>query len=273
MPSANQALTDRNTERGQANEPVVYTVSDLHIGSYRSQWNRHKADLHAAADTANILVLNGDIFELPPLNHPDLPARCQDAINWLEAFCVQHPHCTFHLNLGNHDAVQPFKDQLEALAGRLPNLEWDEFFVRIGHAVFLHGDAAMTDMDLPALARERKLYERAAMSRLMTDAIYTVLHAMRIHHWLHHLVFPRQRTLRTLLRHLDAIGQGPAHGVRTVYFGHTHLHVDGIKLEGVRFYNGGAPIMGLQFKILRADCGVVHDVQPSRARDWLPAIA
>ncbi len=269
----NPASTNGDSTPRDLFEPTVYTVSDLHIGSYRSHWEAHKHELHAAADAADIFVLNGDIFDLPPLHHPDLQAQCTDALNWLETFTQQHPTCSFHLNLGNHDAVQPFVDGLKKLSRRLPNLQWDEYFVRIGHALFLHGDAANSEMDLPMLARERHLYERAMRSRLMLDLVYTMLFALRIHHWLHHMVFPRERTLQVLLHHLNEIGQGPDQGVRNVYFGHTHLRINGQEFGGVRFYNSGAPIMGLDFNILRADCGPVREVYPSRAREWLPAMS
>ncbi len=53
--------------------------------------------------------------------------------------------------------------------------------------------------------------------------------------------------------YLDDIGEGRASDTEMVFFGHTHTLIDGYEREGQRFYNGGAPMPGLDFDVLRTE--------------------
>ena len=65
-----------------------------------------------------------------------------------------------------------------------------------------------------------------------------------------HIAIRPAGVLRKLSRYLVDEGLDAEHGVRDVYFGHTHLVVDGVKYAGLTFHNGGASIHGLPFKII-----------------------
>jgi hypothetical protein len=59
--------------------------------------------------------------------------------------------------------------------------------------------------------------------------------------------------IERLAHYLDDIGHGANSATKSIYFGHTHLAIDGHEYRGQRFYNGGAPMPGLRFNVVRAD--------------------
>ena len=61
---------------------------------------------------------------------------------------------------------------------------------------------------------------------------------------------PRRRVVHRILGYLDRIGQSREQGVEHVYFGHTHDALEHYRHGGVTFHNPGAPIAGLQFRIV-----------------------
>jgi UDP-2,3-diacylglucosamine hydrolase len=59
--------------------------------------------------------------------------------------------------------------------------------------------------------------------------------------------------LKRVHEYIHDIGHGTPHGVDTVYFGHTHVAVDAEYYRGVTFHNGGAPMRGMEFSLLRLE--------------------
>jgi hypothetical protein len=56
--------------------------------------------------------------------------------------------------------------------------------------------------------------------------------------------------LKKLSRYLADQGMDANHGVKYIYFGHTHRDVNGVEYQGMTFHNGGASIKGLTFRII-----------------------
>jgi hypothetical protein len=73
-----------------------------------------------------------------------------------------------------------------------------------------------------------------------------------LHRPVPHLIFAKRIVVRRIFRYLESIGEGPSHGVRDVYFGHTHKRMSAYRYRGLTFHNGGAPIKGLKFRIIEA---------------------
>jgi hypothetical protein len=84
------------------------------------------------------------------------------------------------------------------------------------------------------------------------NALYDVAFRTRVHCAVSRMFFPRAAVISRLAHYLDDIGHGAGSDTKSVYFGHTHLAIDGLEHRGQRFYNGGAPMPGFVFKILRA---------------------
>ena len=64
------------------------------------------------------------------------------------------------------------------------------------------------------------------------------------------MVHPKQKVARRILGYLDRIGQGVESGTEQVYFGHTHESLASYRHSDVLFHNPGAPIRGLDFRIV-----------------------
>lgn len=230
-----------------------YFVSDLHLFANRSNAHRYLEQIAQAASGADAFVLGGDIFDFRWARIP--PARAaESAARWLDELTAGCRSCRFHLVLGNHDYHQVLIDRLVRLERQTANLAWHRYYVRLGDSVFLHGDVAERRMDARklALAREQWLDRRHRGPFL--SRMYDVVVLTRLHKPVPHLVFAKRIVVRRILKYLESIGQGPADGVRDVYFGHTHKKLSNYRYRGLTFHNGGAGIKGTKFRIIEAKC-------------------
>jgi len=229
-----------------------YFISDLHLFSRRSQAAEHADALQEAAGKAKTFVLGGDIFDFRWSTLPSTEATVGAAIRWLDALVGAHRTCDFHFVLGNHDCNSRFVDALDKYARRMPNLQAHPYLLRIGKAVFLHGDVA----DHPQMCAARLTHRRQHWSRdekrrgVVKNMLYDWAVKARLHRLAGKMVHPRQRVAGRILGYLDRVGQGAESGTEQVYFGHTHDSLSAYRQSGVEFHNPGAPIAGLDFRIV-----------------------
>ena len=230
-----------------------YFVSDLHMFSRRSQAARYQDQLHATAQDAQVFVLGGDIFDFrwSTLKSPE--ATVDAAIAWLEALIGPHAQCQFHFVLGNHDCNQRFVKRLDALSASLPNLSWYDDYVRIGHSVFLHGDVADANMTSAMLAIRRQKWHHDEKRGPVKNMLYDLVVHARLHKLAGQIANPQSRVAARIQGYLEDVGQSPKTGLRHVYFGHTHVAMSNFQFGGLTFHNGGAPIKGLEFRIIKTD--------------------
>jgi UDP-2,3-diacylglucosamine hydrolase len=229
-------------------------VSDLHLFARRSRAERHLPALRNAAREVDHFILGGDIFDfrwstLAP------HATIDSAISWLRDLTREAPQCRFHFLLGNHDDHRELVARLPGLQEELPNFHWQRFYLRLGDAMFLHGDAADRKLTADRLARRRERFRHHTCAPWRHDAYNWLLKA-RLDQLLCRAVHPRKLVVRRLVAYLRDIGHGPEQGVQSVYFGHTHRELNGYQHAGLVFHNGGAPIGSSRFRILRAE---VHE--------------
>ncbi|MEN6408016.1 MAG: metallophosphoesterase [Thermoguttaceae bacterium] len=228
-----------------------YFVSDLHLFANRSEAHRYLEEIAKAASHAEMFVLGGDTFDFHWSKFPILKA-VDRACQWLRQLAASCPDCHFHVVLGNHDYHQAFIDRLMELDQQVSNLSWHRYYVRIGSSVFLHGDVAQRKMNARRLAESREKWLDRRRRGPLASLLYDVAVATRMHKPVPYLLFSRRIVARRIFRYLESIGQGPAAGVRDVYFGHTHKRLSNYGYHGMRFHNGGAPIKGLKFRIVEA---------------------
>ncbi len=231
----------------------VYTVSDLHLFSRRSRAEAQMDTIYRALEDADVFVLNGDIFDFRWSTAGGHEATCQKALAWLADILERAPKCQFHYVLGNHDNVAFFVDKLDAFAQSKTNLSWHLFHIRIGAALFLHGDVANRKMTADELAASRGKWENDDPKVDTLGRIYEGISRTGMVKAVYLLTFPERTVLRRLNHYLQDIGEGPHSGVRRVYFGHTHLAMDNVEYNGMTFHNGGAPMPGLAFRVLKAN--------------------
>lgn len=233
-------------------DPACYVVSDLHLFSQRTLGHEHEAALHATAAQADHFVLAGDIFDF----HWSTLSSIQDTVRaadlWLGELVQRYPGCRFHYLLGNHDNHRLFVDRLDALATQQPNFAWQPYLLRMGSSVFLHGDAGSPGMTPDRLPRYRKRWSKARQRTPMQNRVYAAVTKANLHKAAIRMAAPRRTVARRLLTYLDSMGHGPESGIADVYFGHTHRAMSDFPFQGVRFHNGGAPMPGLKFQILKA---------------------
>jgi len=231
----------------------AYAVSDLHMFCRRSEWESHLPAIHEAASKADLFVFNGDTFDFKWTSLPSVEETIERAIEFLRDFAAAYPTCRVHVNLGNHDHVQGFMDALEALSCKAENLTWHPYFLRVGSALFLHGDVTIRKMDHDKLERYRAgwLRRHRKQGRFKNQA-YDAAFRARAHVAVSKLAFPRRLTMRRLSAYIDDIGHGAQEGIERVYFGHTHVPMGGHEYRGVTFHNGGAPMPFMEFSLLKA---------------------
>lgn len=228
-------------------------ISDLHLFARRSQAGRHEAAIRDAAAASRVFVLGGDIFDFRWTTRGSVAESVDEAAGWLSELVESSPECRFHFVLGNHDHHRLFIDRLDRLSSRLSNLEWHRHYLRLDDCVFLHGDVVDRRMDPVRLDRHRRRWLDEQPRSPAWHTAYDLAVATRLPAILSRVLRPPWLVARRILVYLESIGQGAAAGVRRVYFGHTHVPVDGYRYGGMSFHNGGAPIRGIEFRVLQIE--------------------
>lgn len=227
-----------------------YFLSDLHLFARRSKAAEIAPLIHDAASQAHTLILGGDIFDFKWSTHASLDDSIKAAIDWLDELVSLYPRCSFHYVLGNHDSHPKFVAELDRLAFRQPRLQWQSFVLQILDCVFLHGDIVDCAPDHTILAERRRLFEFDRPKKEVSHWLYDVVVKTKIHRLAMHMAIHQKTVLRRLATYLAEEGLDSEHGVKDVYFGHTHRLVDDVEFAGLRFHNGGASIRGLPFRII-----------------------
>ena len=202
--------------------------------------------IKAAAAESDFFVLNGDVFDFRWTTLPTIEETVRAAVDWLREFAEAHPQCRILYVMGNHDNLDLFAEHLAELSGRTPNLDWHPSHVRLGNALFLHGDLVFDHWG-PASPFVRPFSPTVVKKSKAARAGYRVLHTMRIQRW-HAPLFRRKRCAKRVLRSLEAVGL--PEGVTDIYFGHTHLKFSNYAHGGLVFHNTGSTIRGLRCGIL-----------------------
>ena len=232
----------------------AYIISDMHMMAGYSQWDTHWPIIEKATSDAKTFFIIGDLYEL--LNaRLSFRERIEKAIGHLEKFVADHKNCTFHYMIGNHEHFQDFKDVLDDLKRRMPNLVVHDNAFRLGNAVYVHGDEVI---DHHAISASRSFYpEESFVQRLYKRATLPL-----VDKWQH-----RFRTARKEYNYpgnvdldffLHALGKADLEfrdGVEHVFYGHTHFskQVENYKDSGVSFHNPGAGVQEATFNMLEVE--------------------
>ncbi len=232
-----------------------FFVSDLHMFSRRSQSTHYEDHILAAASRADTFVLGGDIFDFRWSTLASLDHTIEAAVDWLRQLAAHNGGCGFHFVLGNHDWNERFIARLKDLCGETENLSWHPYYIRLGQSLFLHGDVANRRTKQHQLKQIRDRQSEGGHERLpeYRHQLYDAIVSLRLHKFFGNCVNRPRRVARRIMVYLDDIGHGPESGVRNVYFGHTHAQMSAFEYGGLRFHNGGAPIKGLDFRIVEIE--------------------
>jgi UDP-2,3-diacylglucosamine hydrolase len=231
-----------------------FFVSDLHLFSRRSRAHLLADDLYRAAAGATTFVLGGDIFDFRWTTLGSVDETVEAALEWLRKLVEPHPDCRFYFIQGNHDSNPQFTRGLEEFRASAPNFDWHPYYIRIGRSLFLHGDAAQRPgMDHQSLNAYRARWVRERKHGQVANRLYGAAMAAHLHRPIGAAVHPTRRVVRRLASYAERMGHSRASGLRHVYFGHTHTALRDYRHSGLTFHNGGAPMPGLQFRIVDAE--------------------
>ncbi len=224
-----------------------YTTSDLHLLTNRSSAHRFMPTLHEAAAGANLLVLNGDIFDFQWSIYPDLEGSLEYVEDWVEHLVAKHRQCRFVFLMGNHDSLPAYGELLDVMAQRYDNLSWDPFYLKLGNKVFLHGDVGSSSHVPHKLAAYRERWHGPQRKSWM-HAAYLAFTRLGIPRLIHECT-PVRRYTADVVAYLKAELGSSFTDITDVYFGHTHKPLTDYEFHGLRFHNTGATIHGVRSRI------------------------
>ena len=216
-------------------------VSDLHLFSPRSVGEKVVTQFSTLSQDCDCLVLGGDIFDFRWSDHGSHLATLDAARRWL----LDLLHVTGEIPIvflpGNHDSHPEFLAMLDALAAGEPRLTWAAHHLQIADCLFLHGDLLDAGSVSRLEAYRSKFHHESPQSRLAHRS-YDLAVSMRIHKLIPRL---RHKPLQTCQRLLDAMPElwlPSTVPVQQIYFGHTHVAIHGLEVNGIKFFNPGAAL-------------------------------
>jgi UDP-2,3-diacylglucosamine hydrolase len=226
------------------------TVSDLHLFSHHSRPGRYLERIRDTARASRVLVLNGDIFDFKWSEHGVFSRSVMAAERFLEDLLAGAPECRIRVVLGNHDAVPPYMESLEALSGRHANLDWNEFACVEGDRVFLHGDVIHAGATNEAVRRFRAKLQRPASGHPWQRFAHGAVHRSHVPRVALRMVPKRMLASRILayLQHEQWLNGDP---VRHIHFGHTHNDFEDFRYRGFLFHNCGSATHGARLRVVR----------------------
>ncbi|MFW6158575.1 MAG: metallophosphoesterase [Planctomycetota bacterium] len=227
-----------------------HVISDLHLLTPWSAAEEYLAEMQEAAGRSDFFVLNGDIFDFRWSELSTIDRSVDAAIDWLRAFMDAAPRCRLIYVLGNHDNLRDLAGRLDELQAEGEHFDWRPSHVRIGSALFTHGDLLLrADVVDPF---RRRLQPSVVKKSKTLSRVYHLLHTMRMHRW-YAPVYGERRLARRMVRAMDRAGNGVMKGVTDVYFGHVHMRFTDFNYRGLTFHNTGSVINGLPWHMLEVD--------------------
>jgi UDP-2,3-diacylglucosamine hydrolase len=169
-------------------------VSDLHLFAHRSAGMEYFNTLRPQLASADLLVLNGDIFDFRWSTLPSLDVTADRAVEWLRSVRAAYPACEIHYVRGNHDCPAFFTDRLDQLANSMERFRWHEYGVRIGTALFVHGDCTHRKMNPAGLRRFREEWDNDRQHGGWRTKAYLAVDRLGVTRFAHQHWFPRKAT-------------------------------------------------------------------------------
>jgi UDP-2,3-diacylglucosamine pyrophosphatase LpxH len=230
-------------------------VSDLHLFSRRSVGQERWEEVVPTLHRLSWLVLGGDIFDFRWSIFPNQEATLVAAENWLNQLISLHPQLQIAYVAGNHDCHFSMRTLLENFSNIYSTFQWHERTFRLGDKFFLHGDIIDAGSEAHGLDTYRKQFSKESKARgKVANLFYDTLVATRAHQLPQHFIHRPSQTLSRLYCCLVREGLAHGHGLRKIFFGHTHVPMFGESHRGYLFYNPGSGIRHLPFRPCLFEC-------------------
>jgi len=224
-------------------------VSDLHMLTNRTSIDRYMDEIFQAAAQSDLFIFNGDLFDFKWSLHEELDSSVQAAAVWVYDLVRAFPTCQFVVLIGNHDNVSAYMEALNRLAHDLPNLAWEQFHLRLGDKVFLHGDVGDELMTPDEFVAFRKRCDRDHRPAKWRYTLYSIITNSGLHKIVPKLVSKRRHAEHIIAYLQEALGYD-FNEIREIFSGHIHSSYTDYRLRGLLFHNTGAAIRGLTLRIL-----------------------
>lgn len=222
-------------------------LSDLHLFSPRSIASELLEEHMERLLKADVLVLNGDIFDFRWSTLRDHPATISAAIDWLSCLLDGFQGAAVHYLLGNHDCLAAFHKHLDERFADHPKIHIHEHRLLLRRNLFLHGDCANHRMDGKKLAGYRLAWSDHGRKGATGRLLYRIADAGGFTRRFHDAHFPRQATVERVAHHLNDVMPSWRSDIDHCFFGHTHRPFVKHRHEGVDFHNTGSGIRGMGF--------------------------
>ena len=232
----------------QGDEPRrIAFISDLHLFSRRCNAHEHEERIEQAVSWGEMCVWGGDLFDFRWSQERRGDVTVGRAIDWLERWYDRHPDTTFVFLAGNHDAHRPFADALRRWARDRERFHDGLECLRVRDTLLVHGDVIEGNGSHEAFTRYRTRWSGKPTAGALQNQAYEMAVAARVHKAVASAAHRKRNTCLRLLRWMHDQPDDAIRGVRRVVFGHTHRLITGLRVDGIRFYNGGAAIRHVPF--------------------------
>lgn len=224
-------------------------VSDLHLFSPRSIADHTKHKLAEFKSESCCVVLGGDIFDFrwSAVGNHDQTLRA--ATDWLESLLERTRDAQVVYLPGNHDCHPEFLDRLNSLAKDCSRFAWRSHHFQLNSNLFLHGDI-LDAGSYGDLSRYRSKFHHRQPKGRVAQRCYDLAVAMRVHKAIPTVRHRPQLTCQRLHSALASLNLDSGDSVKRVYFGHTHVSISGLKLNGIEYFNPGAGLRHMQLQPL-----------------------
>ncbi len=218
-------------------------ISDLHLLSARSEGeSRFEREIRPRLNEIDTLVLNGDTFDFRWACRP-LNETVPEAITWIQNLRCDFPDLEICYLLGNHDCLSHFVNELRSLE----RISIHAHILQLGRNLFLHGDAANYRMGLKQFQKFRDAWETDQPKSKRDARLYDLTDKVGLSYLTHALWFAGNTAVRRISWHLDRVSSAWREDADNCFFGHTHMPIKNRLYRGIRFYNTGSGIRGMEF--------------------------
>lgn len=228
----------------------VFVFSDTHFFSRTSKFfPEDKAEfrnrLMEQIAKADVIIMNGDIFDLTFPENIDMFATreeaikhaSEEAIKWLKKLCKSCPGKEIYFNLGNHENIKKFWDDVQELEQKFDGdddkcrFTAKKHFLKLGSNLFFHGDLELAEIPL----------EKREVPKVKTIGTATVLERANFHleKFVQSVMNKKNTVTKVCRRVLDQLAGNESldekhphvfSWCKKIFFGHTHIpvskHVD-----------------------------------------------
>lgn len=222
-----------------------YVVSDLHLFSPCSRYRTLLPTLQADCSRYPVVVLNGDTFEVKRVIGNSVDNIATNCTTWLQELCKANNETTFYYVIGNHDAHSTITSHIQGLAANISNLKVVPHILTLGSYLFIHGDVIEPGATMFGVESVRERYKNLCPSRMSTLLAMTVTTLrLNIVEYLRHQKTSLAEKIISYVSHHEP---GQLDGVKTIFFGHTHVPFSNFSYRGITFHNTGSFIKGLKW--------------------------